>query len=196
MPQVDLFDGVKTLNVVSVSGGKDSTATALLAIERNTENLMFLFADTGNESPKTYDYLNYLDGVLFERSGKHIERLKADFSNRIRKAIEIAETIGEPAPLPPTGIPFLDLSMHNGFFPTSQKRFCTGELKRDVVRRYIRRYLNSGYVITDWQGIRAEESKLRAKMSERSLILTSETAGNYGNTYQFILGKPLIVLSI
>lgn len=43
MPQVDLFDGVKTLNVVSVSGGKDSTATALLAIERNTENLMFLF---------------------------------------------------------------------------------------------------------------------------------------------------------
>lgn len=177
MAQLDLFDGVRTLNVVSVSGGKDSTATALLAIERNTENLMFLFADTGNESPKTYDYLNYLDGVLFERSGKHIERLKADLSNRIRKAIEIAETIGEPAPLPPTGIPFLDLSMHNGFFPTSQKRFCTGELKRDVVRRYIRRYLNSGYVITDWQGIRAEESKLRAKMSERSLILTSETGG-------------------
>lgn len=28
MAQLDLFDGVRTLNVVSVSGGKDSTATA------------------------------------------------------------------------------------------------------------------------------------------------------------------------
>lgn len=177
MPQFDLFDGVKTLNVVSVSGGKDSTATALLAIERNTENLMFLFADTGNESPKTYDYLNYLDSVLFERSGKHIERLKADFSNRINKAIEMAEELGEHSPLPPVGIPFLDLSMHYGFFPTSQKRFCTGELKRDVIRRFLNPYLNSGYVITDWQGIRAEESKLRAEMAARSLVLTTATGG-------------------
>lgn len=57
MAQLDLFDGVRTLNVVSVSGGKDSTATALLAIEQNTDNIMFIFADTGNESHKTYDYL-------------------------------------------------------------------------------------------------------------------------------------------
>ena len=177
MAQLDLFDGVRTLNVVSVSGGKDSTATALLAIEQNTDNIMFIFADTGNESHKTYDYLEYLDGILFERSGKRITCLKADFSNRIEKAIDAAESLGEPSPLPATGNPFLDLSTHYGIFPTSQKRFCTGELKRDVIRRYLNPYLNSGYVITDWQGIRAEESKLRAEMSTRSLVLTTATGG-------------------
>ena len=177
MAQLDLFDGVRTLNVVSISGGKDSTATALLAIEQKTDNLMFVFADTGNEAPKTYDYLDYLDVILFERSGKHIKRLKADFGNRIEKALDIAESLGEPSPLPATGIPFLDLSMHYGFFPTSQKRFCTGELKRDVIRRFLNPYLNSGYVITDWQGIRAEESKLRAEMSDCSLVLTTATGG-------------------
>ena len=82
MAQLDLFDGVRTLNVVSISGGKDSTSTALLAIEQKAENLMFIFADTGNEAAKTYDYLEYLDGILFERSGKRITCLKADFSNR------------------------------------------------------------------------------------------------------------------
>lgn len=177
MAQLDLFDGVRTLNVVSVSGGKDSTATALLAIEQKTGNLEFVFADTGNESPKTYDYLEYLDGVLFERSGKHITRLKADFSERIEKAIDMAESLGEQPPFPATGNPFLDLSKHYGFFPTSQKRFCTGELKRDVIRRFLNPYLNSGYVITDWQGIRAEESKLRAEMTGRSLVLTTATGG-------------------
>ena len=177
MAQLDLFDGVRTLNVVSVSGGKGSTATALLSIEQKTENLEFIFADTGNESPKTYDYLEYLDGVLFERSGKHITRLMANFSKRIEKAIEVAESLGETPPLPATGNPFLDLSMHYGIFPTSQKRFCTGELKRDVIRRHLNFYLNSGYVITDWQGIRAEESKLRAEMADCSLVLTTKTGG-------------------
>ena len=177
MAQLDLFDGVRTLNIVSISGGKDSTATALLAIEQKTENLMFIFADTGNESTKTYDYLDYLDEIFFERSGQHIQRLKADFSKRIEKACEIAETLGEIPPIPSTGNPFLDLSMHYGFFPTSKKRFCTGELKRDVIRRFLSQYLNTGYVITDWQGIRAEESKQRANMTERSLVLTTETGG-------------------
>lgn len=36
-------------NVVSMSGGKDSTAMALLAIERGVENLHLVFADTGHE---------------------------------------------------------------------------------------------------------------------------------------------------
>lgn len=177
MPQLDLFDGVRTLNIVSVSGGKDSTATALLAIEHKTDNLIFVFADTGNEAEKTYDYLEYLDGILFERSGKHITCLKADFSDRIEKAIDMAESLGEPPPFPATGNPFLDLSKHYGFFPTSQKRFCTGELKRDVIRRFLNPYLNSGWVITDWQGIRAEESKLRADMADCSLVLTTPTGG-------------------
>lgn len=38
-------------HVVSVSGGKDSTATALVALElHGRDACRFVFADTGNES--------------------------------------------------------------------------------------------------------------------------------------------------
>jgi tRNA(Ile)-lysidine synthase TilS/MesJ len=39
-------------NVISVSGGKDSTALLLLAIERQPENLSAVFADTGKKCPR------------------------------------------------------------------------------------------------------------------------------------------------
>ena len=57
-----------TANVVSISGGKDSTALALLAIERETKNLHFVWADTGHEHPQTYEYVEYLSGELKRRA--------------------------------------------------------------------------------------------------------------------------------
>ena len=72
-------------NIVSISGGKDSTAMALLAIERETENLRFVFADTGHEHRLTYDYVDYLSGELERRCGVGIERVRADFSRQIEK---------------------------------------------------------------------------------------------------------------
>lgn len=50
------------LAIVSVSGGKDSSATALQAIEqRGHENVRLVFADTGHEHPATVEYaLEYL----------------------------------------------------------------------------------------------------------------------------------------
>jgi 3'-phosphoadenosine 5'-phosphosulfate sulfotransferase (PAPS reductase)/FAD synthetase len=52
-------------NIVSVSGGKDSTALLLLAIERQTENLQAVFADTGHEHQQTYEYVQYLSEKVF-----------------------------------------------------------------------------------------------------------------------------------
>jgi 3'-phosphoadenosine 5'-phosphosulfate sulfotransferase (PAPS reductase)/FAD synthetase len=54
------------LAVVSVSGGKDSTATALLAIERyGRENCRFVMADTGHEHEITTAYVtDYLPQAL------------------------------------------------------------------------------------------------------------------------------------
>lgn len=68
-------------NIVSVSGGKDSTALLLLALERNTPNLQAVFADTGNEHQQTYDYISYLE----QATGVPIRWVKADFSERITK---------------------------------------------------------------------------------------------------------------
>lgn len=57
--------------LISLSGGKDSTALALLAIETKQPDdvLDFVFCDTGNEHPITYSYLEYLDRRLRELSG-------------------------------------------------------------------------------------------------------------------------------
>ena len=38
-------------NIVSISGGKDSTATLAVAVVREVDNLQAVFADTGNEHP-------------------------------------------------------------------------------------------------------------------------------------------------
>ena len=49
--------------IVSMSGGKDSTATALRVIESGL-SARYVFADTGWEAPETYDYLDYLRAQL------------------------------------------------------------------------------------------------------------------------------------
>jgi len=78
----------RVLHVVSVSGGKDSAATLLLALERfGPETVRAIFCDTGNEHQETHDYLAYLEQALDIR----ITRLRADFSEQIlRKRTFIA----------------------------------------------------------------------------------------------------------
>lgn len=80
-----------TVHIVSVSGGKDSTTTLLIAIARcGIENVIAIFCDTGNEHPQTYLYLDYLEARL----GIVIHRLKADFSEQmLRKRRYIARDV-------------------------------------------------------------------------------------------------------
>lgn len=67
-------------HVVSVSGGKDSLATLIIAIGRfGLRNIIAIFCDTGNEHELTYGYLDYLE----RRLGLKITRLKADFTEQI-----------------------------------------------------------------------------------------------------------------
>ena len=69
-----------TKHVVSVSGGKDSLATLLIALERcPREDVIPIFCDTGNEHADTYAYLDYMETVL----GVKITRLKADFTEQL-----------------------------------------------------------------------------------------------------------------
>lgn len=82
----------RTANVVSISGGKDSDATVLVAIEEGVENIIPVFADTGNEEQETYDHVAYLDGFLRDRIGVGVTTVRADFSDKIqRKRVFIQE---------------------------------------------------------------------------------------------------------
>lgn len=69
-----------TLHVVSLSSGKDSQKTLLLALERvPREQIRVVFCDTENEHQHVYDHLAYLEQAL----DVQVTRLKADFSEQI-----------------------------------------------------------------------------------------------------------------
>lgn len=166
---------METVNVISISGGKDSTALWLLAKERETENMKVIFSDVGHEHPTTYEYIEYLQKELGE-----ITIIKPDFTEQIirkRETVQtkwrnegVSEQIIEEAltVLKPTGISFLDLCLWKGRFPSTMARFCTQELK--VIPVYEQIYmplLEEGKHVVSWQGIRAQESRKRAQMPER-----------------------------
>lgn len=171
--------------VISVSGGKDSTATLLLAMQHYPlDQIKPIFCDTGNEHEAVYQYLDYLESKL----GIRIERLKADFSEQIaRKRMFIARDMRTGrkkgrrirwtnkakrralAALHPTGNPFLDLCMLKGRFPSRKAQFCTEELKRNIAVEFQMNLVDQGHHVVSWQGIRRDESDARknAKIYER-----------------------------
>lgn len=165
---------MKQINVISISGGKDSTAMWLLALERGTPNLKVVFSDVGHEHPETYKYIDYLEKELGP-----ITRIKPDFSQQIMRKREVvdtkwrkegvSETIIQQAleVLHPTGNPFLDLCMWKGRFPSTMARFCTVELKvRPMFDQIYIPIFEAGNKVISWQGIRANESLSRSKMDE------------------------------
>lgn len=163
-----------TINVITTSGGKDSLAQWLRAIENDVPHIS-VFADTGHEHPQTIEYLDYLESKL----GKII-RVKADFTRQIegkRKfiaekwPISLVEECGMSTDeaeeriyraleiLKPTGVPFLDLCMWKGRFPSTKARFCTFELKHEPIRtQVIDPALDEHDEVISWQGVRGQES--------------------------------------
>lgn len=159
------------VHLVSVSGGKDSTATLLLAMKQFPKNTCAVFADTGNEHEATLEYLDYLEAAL----GIRIARLVADFTDRfVSKRKWITEkwpAHGVPAAqceralelLHPTGNPYLDLCMLKGRFPSRMAQFCTTELKTQPLTEYALDIVDlAGVDVWSWQGVRRDESARRA----------------------------------
>jgi 3'-phosphoadenosine 5'-phosphosulfate sulfotransferase (PAPS reductase)/FAD synthetase len=172
-------------NIISVSGGKDSTALLLLAIEREAENLSAVFADTGNEHEQTYEYVQYLNDKVFP-----MRTVRADFTRQIAGKKEYVLTkwadkgVGQAAidraaaALVPTGNPFLDLCIWKGRFPSTKAAFCSEELKRNPIINQVQNpLLELGDDVMSWQGVRRDESLNRRFLIERELKSTHKTSG-------------------
>ena len=107
----------KVRHILSLSGGKDSTALAIYMRDRVPE-MEYIFCDTDKELSETYEYLNKLEHFL----GKKVERVKDD-----------------------RGFDHW-LEVYGGYLPSSRMRWCTRMLKikpfenaigDDIVKMYV-----------------------------------------------------------
>lgn len=139
----------KIINIISVSGGKDSTALYCLAFETFGSDFLPIFADTGHEHPVTLNYVRNMHLML--PGAPKIVWVKSDFTDKLKsKNIEAS------------GNPFLDLCLWKGRVPSAKAQFCTEWLKLKPIRDY----LELNHALDEWlmfTGIRAEESDRRAK---------------------------------
>lgn len=178
------------VNVISLSGGKDSTALALLAIERNVENIRFVFCNTGNEAQETLDYIVYLEQILLSKTGRNIEVCEVSFRKKlVEKSVKVEDekrkvALGVAAFNPS---PFLQLAALKGRFPSTMARFCTEELKVKPIKGFVSRILETGEDVENWSGVRAEESPKRAKLQEREFFFANESTGAEAWHYRPIL---------
>lgn len=123
--------------VVSYSGGKDSQATLLWAVDKyGASNVTAVFCDTGWEHPSTYDHIisttSKLDVELVVAKSKKYDGM-------------------------------IDLAVKKKRFPSTQARFCTSELKSIPMIDWVLEQKEHLLII---QGIRKAESHKRSKMNE------------------------------
>ena len=158
-------------HLISVSGGKDSTAVYLLGVESGRP-FRAVFADTGNEHELTYEYIATLHD---KTGGPRVETVRADFSSALEAHRDFITNVWPTQDIPddivreaaelntPSGNPYLDLCILKGRFPSRMAQFCTSELKEyPIVAQMVLPMLRKGPVL-QWLGIRAEESLRRAK---------------------------------
>lgn len=134
--------------MVSMSGGKDSTALALY-LRREGVRFTPVFCDTGWEHPATYDYIR---DVLEPAFGPFVvlrnEALWRDIPDGWRGGMET-------------------LIHRNKIFPSGVVKFCTRELKVVPAQNYFaQERARLGRKPINAVGIRAEESAKRSTMEE------------------------------
>jgi 3'-phosphoadenosine 5'-phosphosulfate sulfotransferase (PAPS reductase)/FAD synthetase len=95
-------------HIVSLSGGKDSTALAIY-LRTKIPQLEYIFSDTHKELPETYEYLDRLEAYL----QRPIERLN-----------------------PQRGFDHW-LDMYGGMLPSAQVRWCTRKLKIEPFEAFV-----------------------------------------------------------
>lgn len=112
-----MTEKAKTRHVLSLSGGKDSTALAI-HMKGKVPEMEYVFCDTGEELKETYEYLDRLEDYLEKR----IERLNPDR-------------------------PFKHyLDVYKGVLPDANTRWCTRMLKIKPFERYVGEDAVTSYV--------------------------------------------------
>lgn len=143
-----------TINMIGLSGGKDSTRLVGWAIHESgypRESLLFSFCDTENEYDEVYQQIDALDAYIQRHGCKPVLRLRAD-----------EEWVAKYWMFPL----FLALAIWKGRFPSAKARFCTDQLKIRPTEQLIQKLKDEGHEVVTHSGVRAAESLERSLMQE------------------------------
>lgn len=147
-------------HVLNVSGGKDSSALALLMAGRvkglehfRIENVEYVFADTQKELPETYEYLSRLEAEV----GSKIIRLnaKAGFDHWHK--------------------------VFNGYLPSPRNRWCTKLLKLKPFEAHV-----GDDNVVSYVGLRADEDRI-GYLSKKPNIKTRYPLKEAGIDYDGVI---------
>ena len=148
---------------LSLSGGKDSTASLILIIEKDMPLDCVISADTGMEFPEMYEHLAKVDEYLFRERGIHITTL------RHPKGFEWL-MFHEPKQKPKTleNRARLGIPPYGNGWPGIRVRWCTGQLKTHLISKEVNRLKMEKNAI-HYVGIAADEA-WRCKSEQYPLV--------------------------
>jgi len=136
---------MQTINYCGLSGGKDSTATALWLIHDSgvpRDSIRFSFCNTHNEHEFTYEHIRVLS-----------ERFQAWGTGPV---VTLEPERG-----------FFELAKWKKRFPSRKARFCTQHLKVIPSRMDVMELIRADHEVIVHSGVRAGESLSRSKLIER-----------------------------
>lgn len=162
-PNQEAIQRQNYINACSLSGGKDSTATLILMVERGLPIDVVFMADTGKEFPEMYEHLEKVDEYLYRERGLHITVLRHPkgfewmmFEEPKKRSDTIQRRLENHLPLYGNG------------WPGIKVRWCTGALKTKLIDAAVREMKTEKEVL-HYIGIAADETK-RCKDKQYPLV--------------------------
>ena len=157
------------MRVFSFGGGVQSTAALVLAAQGKIDYKTFLFADTGDEHPDTYDYLNNVHIPYAETHGLEVLTLKRTWKDGSQYSIlENIDRLETAIPIP------VYLEGENRM---PWRRHCTHDWKVDVIDKYLKKHgateeepIECGMGISVDEVQRATDSKVPFKVLAYPLL--------------------------
>lgn len=134
-------------HIVSLSGGKDSTAMLLMMIEKNMEVNDIVFCDTGMEFPEMYNHIKKVEKFI-NRNVTVIKR-KESYQYYLGEYVKKNGEIGYG-------------------HPDFKNRWCTQLLKKMPFSKYIKQYKDD---ITEYHGIAIDEKHRAEKNKENNRVI-------------------------
>jgi 3'-phosphoadenosine 5'-phosphosulfate sulfotransferase (PAPS reductase)/FAD synthetase len=180
---------VKEPTVISFSGGRTSAYMLYKVLECGGGQLpieaIVCFANTGKEDEATLRFVQScadnwnveIHWVEFRDADPAFERVTFETASR-------------------NGEPFEALIKKRNYLPNPVTRFCTAELKIRTIRKYLKSLGWDHNENMDWVGMRADEQRRAAKISDKSRIplvtagVTKETIGEFWRNQSFDLELP------